>query len=68
MPADELCSNDFQDIGEALVIQHAVDVFLALFAELLISSELSDLLVFILEFLQSQFHAANAGFIRFLKN
>ena len=26
MPTDELRSDDFRDVGEALVVQHAVDV------------------------------------------
>ena len=30
MPADELYPDDFRDIGEALVVQHALDVLLVL--------------------------------------
>ena len=26
MPADKLCQDGFREIGEALVVQHAVDV------------------------------------------
>ena len=44
-------------------MQHAVDVFLAVF-DWLFRSELLGLLVFLLEFLQPQSHAPNADFIR----
>ena len=37
MPADKLCLDDFRNVREALVVQHAIDVFLALLAKLLIS-------------------------------
>ena len=50
MPADELRSDDFQDIREALVVQHVVDVFPTLLAELLIGPQLPSLLVFGLQF------------------
>ena len=67
MPADELCLDNFWDVGEALVVQNLVNVFPALLAKLLISLELPGLLVFILEFLQPQSHATNASFIRILR-
>ena len=57
MPTDKLSPNDFGDVGEALVVQHAVNVFTALLAELLVSPKLSSLLVFILKFLEPQSHA-----------
>ena len=43
---DELRLDDFWDEGEALVVQHVVDVFPALLAKLLISSQFPRLLVF----------------------
>ena len=64
MLANELCLDNFRDIGKALVVQDAINVVPALLAKLYISSELSDLLVFLLEFLQPQFHATNAGSIK----
>ena len=36
VPADELCLDDFQNVREALVVQHVVDVFPALLAGLLV--------------------------------
>ena len=36
--ADEICLDDFRDIGEVLVVQHAVDVFPALLIGLLVNS------------------------------
>ena len=36
MPTNKLCSDDFWDVGEALVVQDAVDVVPALLAELLV--------------------------------
>ena len=59
MPADELCPDDFRDVGEALVVHHAVNVFPALLAKLLIGLQFPSLFVFILEFMQPQSHAAN---------
>ena len=44
-------------------MQHAVNVLPAIFNRLF-CSELPDLLVFFLEFLQPQSHAPNAGFVR----
>ena len=46
VPANELCLDDFRDIGEALVVQHAVNVFPALLTKLLIGPQLLGLLVF----------------------
>ena len=36
MSADEFCLDDFRDVGEALVVQDAVNVVPALLAELLV--------------------------------
>ena len=51
VPANELCLDDFRDVGEALVMQHAVNVFLALLARLLVGPQLPGLLVFSLQFM-----------------
>ena len=51
MPANKLCPDNFQDIGEALIVQHAVDVISVGIAWLL-SSNFPSLVVLILEFLQ----------------
>ena len=45
MPTNKLCPDDFRDVGEALVVQHAVDVVPALLAELLVGPQLLSLLV-----------------------
>ena len=50
VPADELRLDDFRDVGEALVVQHAVDVVPALLAELLVGPQLLSLLVLGLQF------------------
>ena len=50
MPTDELCLDDFRDVGKALVVQHAVDVLPVVFVQLFYP-ELLSLLVFRLEFL-----------------
>ena len=50
MLADELCSDDFQDLGEVLVVKHAVNILPALLAKLLIGPQLLGLLVFDLQF------------------
>ena len=52
MPINKLCSDDFWDVREALILQDVVDIVLALLAKLLFGPQLSSLLVFILEFLQ----------------
>ena len=36
MPINKLCSDDFRDVREALVVQDAVDVIPALLAKLLV--------------------------------
>ena len=64
MPADELYPDNFRDVEKALVMQDLINIFPALLAKLLISSELPGLLVFILEFLQPQFYASNTGCIK----
>ena len=64
MPVDKLCSNNFRDVEEALVMQDSVNIFSALLAELLISPGFSGLLVFLLEFLQPQSHTTNVGNIK----
>ena len=54
MPADELCPDDFRDVGEALMVQHTVNVVPALLAELLVGMlvgpQLPGLLVIGLQF------------------
>ena len=54
MPTNKLCPDDFQDVGEALVVQHAVNVVSALLAKLLVGllvgPQLSSLLVLGLQF------------------
>ena len=50
MPTNKLCPDDFRDVREALVVQHAVDVVPALLAELLVGPQLSSLLVLGLQF------------------
>ena len=51
MPIDKLCPDDFRNIGEVLVMQNSINVFLALLAKLLNGPEFPGLLVFILKFL-----------------
>ena len=51
MPANELRLNDFRDLKETLVMQHAVNILLALLAGLLVGPKLSGLLVFGLQFI-----------------
>ena len=36
MPTNKLCPDNFQDVGEALVVQNPIDVIPALLAELLV--------------------------------
>ena len=36
MPTNKLCSDNFQDVEETLVVQHPIDVVPALLAELLV--------------------------------
>ena len=54
MPTNKLCSDDFRDVGEALVVQDAVDVVPALLAELLVGllvgPQFPGLLVLVLQF------------------
>ena len=57
LPADKFCLDNFGDVKEALVVQHAVNVFSALLAKLLISLKFSSLLIFILKFFQPQSYA-----------
>ena len=51
MPANKFCPDDFRDIKEALVVQHAVDI-LPIGIAWLLSSNLPSLVVLILKFLQ----------------
>ena len=51
MLAEKLRSDDFRDVGEALVVQHAANIFSALLAKLLIGFQLLGLLVFGLQFM-----------------
>ena len=54
MPINKLCPDDFRNVGEALVVQYAIDVVPALLAELLVGllagPQLSSLLVLGLQF------------------
>ena len=50
VPANELYSEGFWDVKEALMVQHAVDVFLALLAGLLVNAQLPGLLVLSMQF------------------
>ena len=50
MPTNKFYSDDFWDIRKALVVWHAINVFPALLAELLIGSQLPGLLIFSLQF------------------
>ena len=63
IPTNQLCLDDFWDVGEALVLQHAINILLVVLAQLF-RPEFPGLLVFLLEFLQPQFHAANASFVK----
>ena len=63
MPANELRSDDFWDVQEALVVQDTFDILLVGITWLL-SSNLPSLVVLILKFLQPQLHWANADLIR----
>ena len=56
MPANKLCPDDFRDIGEALVVQHIVNVIPASWVFRL---GLTSLFVFGLELLQPQPHTTN---------
>ena len=62
MSTNKLCPDDFRDVGEALMVQHAVNVVPIDIAWLL-SSNLPSLVVLILEFLQPQPHQADAGLV-----
>ena len=50
MPTNKLCPDNFRDVREALVVQNPIDVVPALLAELLVGPQLTDLLVFDLQF------------------
>ena len=62
MPADELCLDDFRDVGEALVVQHAIDVLPVLGQ--LSRPKLASVFVFVLQLLQPQSYATDADSIR----
>ena len=64
MPTDELYSDDFQDIREALVMQHAINVLPVL--DQLFCPKLASMFVFALQLLQPQFQASNASSIKTL--
>ena len=55
--ANELYQDNFQYVKKALVVQYPINIFPALLAKLLISPELSGLLVFGLQFILPQSHA-----------
>ena len=63
MLADEFCLDDFWDVKSALVMQYAVDVLPAVLNQLFCSKFLR-LFVPVLQFLESQSHAANADLIK----
>ena len=56
MPTDEFCSDNFWDVKEALVVQNAVDIIPTFW---IFCPSLPSLLVFSLQFVKSQSHAAN---------
>ena len=64
MPANKLYPDDFRDIREALIMQHAINV-VPVGTAWLLSSNLPSLVVLILEFLQPQLHQADAGLVKF---
>ena len=61
VPANQLCPDNFRDVEEILVVQHAIDVVSAFWV---FRPGLPGLLVFDLQLLQPQSHATNAGSIR----
>ena len=63
MLADKFCPDNFRDVKYALVMQHAVDVFLAVF-DWLFCSKFPYLFILTLQFLESQSYTANAGLIK----
>ena len=65
MLADELCLDSFRDVKKAFMVQNTFDILPVLYW--LFSLEPLRLFVFILQYLQPQSHAANAGFIRIFK-
>ena len=62
IPAVELCPDDFQDIKKALVMQDAVDILPVL--DQLFRFKLTSVFVLLLQLLQPQSYATNAGSIR----
>ena len=62
MSADEFCPDNIRNIGEALVVQHAINV-LPVFDQLF-RFKLANVFVFVLQLLQPQSYAINAGNIR----
>ena len=62
MPANKLCLDDFRDVRKALVVQYAINVLSIVFTQLFFF-ELLGLLIFLLEFLQTQSHTANASLV-----
>ena len=57
IPIDELCSNNFRDIEEALVVQHAVDI-LPVVLDQLFRPKLASVFIFVLQLLQPQAYTA----------
>ena len=62
MPTNKLYLKDFRDVGEALMVQHAVNV-VPVGIVWLLSSNLPSLVVLILEFLQPQPHQTDASLV-----
>ena len=58
MLADEFCPDNFQDVGKALVMQYAINVFLAIL-DWLFRFKFPYLFIFVLQLLKFQSHAAN---------
>ena len=56
MPTNKLCLDDFRDVGEALVVQYAVDVVPAF---RVFCPDLLGLLIFGLQLLQPQPHPSD---------
>ena len=63
MLAHEFCLDNFRDIKKALVMQHIVNIFLAILDQLF-CFEFLRLFVFTMQFLEFQSHAANINLIK----
>ena len=61
MPANKLYLDDFWDVKKALVVQDSYNVVPTCW---MFSFDFLSLFVFVLQFLQPQYHATNAGCIK----